>query len=237
MVAKKYGPTLSTGQKRMADEALLPLGVEELWLPAADTPDDSWREIVAAEETNNLRRWQATKRLPNVWLAEQLESIDPITTHRASHLLKATEGILRVNGGWRDLRRVAILEGPVEFPELYLDPPDIEESKASMQSYSRERMVLSVASPKPMVVVLPIHHEPGWEFRARNSTVDWSGPTRPVNSVMQGFCLPPGEFEVEVAYRPMRLKLGGLISFLSWSLLSLCGLIWFIRRRAESPRQ
>jgi hypothetical protein len=96
------------------------------------------------------------------------------------------------------------------------------------QEHSPERLVLSVTTDRPCVLVLSELAYPGWQ-----ATVDGQeAPILLANGLLRALALQSGSHEITLVFRPTFLALGGILSalFLAVTGLLLAVLVW--RRRS-----
>ena len=86
-----------------------------------------------------------------------------------------------------------------------------------MTSYSANRITLNAISQTRAYLVLSKAYYPGWK-----AYVDGIEKTIfPADYAFRGIPIDPGEHKVEFRYQPISIKIGGIISLLTLSIILL----------------
>jgi hypothetical protein len=117
-----------------------------------------------------------------------------------------------------DLRQAAIVAQPLSGT---LDDPS--NSTIKVESISPGRLSLSVEAAGSHLLVLSQIYDPGWQAELNGQAVD----LRRVNAVLQGVAIPPGQYQLELIYRPAAFTLGVMVSAIG---LLLCFGLFLLHR-------
>lgn len=114
-------------------------------------------------------------------------------------------------------RTVALVEDPPPFP---MEAPDrsqpFSRQSVTVTTYEGEYIALSVTAPKNALLVLGEKYYKGWK-----ATVDGE-PTEihPVNTILRGVYLQPGNHTVEFRFDPLPFKIGKYLTLLSFAFFA-----------------
>jgi hypothetical protein len=125
-------------------------------------------------------------------------------------------------------RTVAMVESPPPFPMA--DPNSVAAfpaDSAAVTVYEGEKIVVTARAPQNAMLVLGEKYYQGWR-----ASVDGK-PTGiyPVDHVLRGVYLPPGEHKVECVFDPLPFKIGKYLTLASFALFA--GMLvreWLLRR-------
>jgi len=131
-----------------------------------------------------------------------------------------------------DPRKTAIVEST---PPLPMASPDSVEpfplNAVSVVSYEGERIAVSTRTPRNALLVLGEKYYKGW-----NATVDGK-PVEiyPVNHILRGVYLTPGDHKVEFVFDPLPFKIGKWLTLASFAFYALfLGREWWFMKRVRS---
>ena len=143
--------------------------------------------------------------------------------HRSEVIPDRQARLRRLGEASFDPRRSAILE---QGPELSLAGPDPSASSAEVVRYSPEQVVVRARSRLRGLLVLADSYYPGWV-----ASLDGT-PARILvaNHALRAVELPPGDHEVEFAFRPGSFRLG-----LAVSAIALAALAAAVTLRLRAP--
>jgi len=158
--------------------------------------------------------------LPKGWLVPAVAE---------EHDLQQTFGILR-NPGF-DPRRVAMVESPPAYPMA--DPragTTIPAENVIIATYESERIEVNAKAPQNALLVLGEKYYRGWK-----ATVDGkAAEVVPVDYVLRGVYLAPGDHKVEFFFDPLPYKVGKWLTFASFVFFGvMLGREWFLRKRVN----
>ena len=122
--------------------------------------------------------------------------------------------------------RVALVERalPADIPSA---PDEAFAGRAAITHFEAERITLTVASPRPAVLVLAEAWFPGWQAEVAGRPAECF----PANAWMRAVLVPAGRSQVVFTYRSTYFALGAGISLATFALLvALC----LRRRRARA---
>ncbi|HEY6837878.1 MAG TPA: YfhO family protein, partial [Geobacteraceae bacterium] len=142
--------------------------------------------------------------LPKAWLvpAAQVAS-DPLIALRA------------LQNPAFDPRRVALVESP---PPLPLPPESVEVAGGvTVNRYEGNVMKLTAATPRPALLVVGEKYARGWRATVDGRKAD----IYPVDYVLRGVYLPPGNHTVEFVFDPLPSKVGKYLTLASFALFAL----------------
>jgi hypothetical protein len=158
--------------------------------------------------------------LPKAWL---VSSAVPVND------LKKTFAILQ--NPLFDPRTVALVETPPPFPMV--DPvraTPLPPQDAVVTTYEGERIVVKATAPLNAMLVLGEKYYKGWQ-----ATIDGApAEIHPVNHILRGVYLPPGEHTVEFNFDPLPFKVGKWLTLASFAFFALMlGREVVLRRRVK----
>lgn len=149
--------------------------------------------------------------LPRAWIVHEAQQVD------------RGEALPLLAAGQVDPRRTVLLE--TTLPDLAEPAP--QSGEATFTHYEPDRIRLDVRSDAPGVLVLSETYDPNW-----NAYVDGvPAPFHVANHALRAVPLPPGEHQVELRYESASLKLGIVISAVTYAGLAALGLVALWRRK------
>lgn len=154
-----------------------------------------WREVY---RESGLRILENTQALPRAWVVYAYEVLE-----KREHVydrLRAAE--------FDPLARVILEERVPEREPVAPDAAVPRGRAAQVSGFSNSRMTVQVAAARPGLVVLSDAYYPGWQ-----AWVDGKpAPIYRANAIFRAVPVPAGEHTVTLAYRPVSLLVGGLIT-------------------------
>lgn len=125
-------------------------------------------------------------------------------------------------------RTEAIIETP---PPLSMGQPTLLPQQVSVEKYEAERIVVSAATPVNALLVLGEKYYQGWKV-----VVDGKREQiQPVDQVLRGVYLTPGQHRVEFVFDPLPFKIGKYLTLASFLIFALfAAREWTVRRRQKS---
>ncbi len=96
---------------------------------------------------------------------------------------------------------------------------------ASVEEHSAQHMAVTVQAAGGGVLVLSELFYPGWEARVNGTATAISE----VDGGLRGIAVPAGESHVTVDYAPQTVRLGGILSGLTFALTLLASALWLRR--------
>jgi hypothetical protein len=136
-----------------------------------------------------------------------------------------------------DPRKVAIVESPPPFP--LADPQSgaaIASNNVLVSTYEGERIVVTAKVPQNALLVLGEKYYRGWKATMDSKSVE----IVPVNHVLRGVYLPPGDHTVEFVFDPLPYKVGKWLTLSSFvffaAMLVREWLIWKRVKGADTGR-
>lgn len=162
------------------------------------SPAQRWKKLT---ELLDVAIFENTRVLPRAWLASQAQVLA-----EPEMLQVIRSGKLPDGQPWEP-RRVALVEGPVDFKSNSTD----EAASAEVTSHEPNRVSMKTKSTKPSILVLSENHYPGWLAHVDGRAVE----TLQVDYNLRGVTLAAGEHNVEFIYRPKSWLLGLVISLLA----------------------
>jgi hypothetical protein len=115
-------------------------------------------------------------------------------------------------------------EAYVEAPADALPPPGAG-GTVRLTAWEPEELRLAVSAPRPVLVVVSQAYFPGWQARVDGARV----PVYPADYVLLGIPVPAGDHEVVLAYRPLSVRAGAVLSAVG--VAALLGLAVLGRKR------
>ena len=119
--------------------------------------------------------------------------------------------------------RSEIAPGPRRTDEPL--PPLPETVACSLEDVDAERVVVRVHAPQPGITVLADTFAPGWKATLDGTPCSISR----ANGLFRGVATPAGEHIIVFEYRPLPVIVGLIVSLTAVGLLTLCGVVAFIR--------
>ncbi|MDP8991431.1 MAG: YfhO family protein, partial [Acidobacteriota bacterium] len=101
----------------------------------------------------------------------------------------------------------------------------IDNGKASVEEHSARHIAVKVQASSAGVLVLSELFYPGWEARVNGTPAT----VREVAGGLRGIPVLAGESQVTVDYAPKTVRLGGILSGLTFALTLLAGALWLRR--------
>jgi hypothetical protein len=166
-----------------------------------------------AEFSNGFKAWELEGAFPRTWIAHQTESFDSVAAFRASF----DEG--------RFAHTVAapfVGQAPA-LPACGEEQLSADES--SIIEYSLNRVVVQARTACGGLLVLSDNAFPGWKAYVNGRETEIFRPYH----ALRGIVLEPGEYRVEMHYRPMSFIVGAVLNILG--LFLAAGTAWWERRR------
>jgi hypothetical protein len=128
-------------------------------------------------------------------------------------------------------RTVAIVESAPPFPMA--DPDKAQPlplQSVSVLVYEGERIVLTASAPVNSLLVLGEKYYKGWKATIDGKHAD----IVPVDHILRGVYLPPGNHRVEFVFDPMPFKIGKWLTLLSFAFFAvMLGREWLLKRRVK----
>ncbi len=214
------------------------LGVEsELSVRNAEgpVPQCDWQELVGSQQ---------------VWIVRGIQWIKPIDPRNRNQLRQACRQIAYADADIpRDLRTSAVVEASI-LPDLHSIATgrskqiaaDADGDTARIVAYSNHTVQLNVALTSPGLVVFNDAYDEGWRAFVSSHAADGhaadgdaaDGDGEPMektiyrtNGMMRGIFLPAGRFTIDMQYQPTDIRIGALISAVTWSACLLYLIIHF----------
>ena len=161
--------------------------------------------------------------LPKGWLVPAAAQVND---------LKQTLGALQ-NPSF-DPRKIAIVESPPPF--AMADPNSgliIPAGKVAVSTYEGERIVVSANVPQNAMLVLGEKYYRGWK-----ATVDGKpAEIQPVDHILRGVYLTPGNHKVEFGFDPLPFKIGKWLTLASFAFFAvMLGREVWIRKKVKGER-
>jgi hypothetical protein len=155
--------------------------------------------------------------LPKAWLVPAVVQIND---------LQQTFAILQ-NPAY-DPRKVAIVESPPPFPmanAAWAVPIPLQ--SVSVTTYEGDRIVLDAHPSQNALVVLGEKYYKGWK-----ATVDGKpAEIQPVDHILRGLYLVPGNHKVEFVFDPLPFKIGKWLTLSSFAFfVCMLGREWLLQR-------
>ena len=127
-----------------------------------------------------------------------------------------------------DPRRMALVESP---PPLQMLPPaesaPLPPGSVQMTGYAGDHITLTATNNLPALLVLSEKYYRGWKARDNGHALE----IIPVNHVLRGVYLPPGNHAVEFVFDPWPFKLGKYLTLSSFAIF-IAFLVWEWRRKS-----
>lgn len=169
----------------------------------------NWREDSPASELN-------METQPFAFTVFQADHFPPLKGGRLSDIIQRTEQTLFPHGSPRDFTHSASVECDTD-PRLD-SGASADASTIEVQSHTPERIELRATLSKRGMVVIRQSYNPDWRVTAVSQT---DGSTLEpellrANRVLQGFVLPPGEWNIRLAYEPTGLIVAFRVSLGCW---------------------
>ena len=126
-----------------------------------------------------------------------------------------------------------VYANPSAYPRAWVEPTSIEPgvTPAIVQEYSARHMSIKVNAASSGMLVLSELYYPGWEARVNGSPQH----IEEVHGGLRGIPVSRGESVVTVDYAPQSVKLGAILTILTFALTLLTAAFW--RRSVASDLQ
>lgn len=161
--------------------------------------------------------------LPKAWLVPAVAE---------SHDLKQTLAVLQDPAF--DPRKLAIVESP---PAYSMASPTggavFPAGSTHTTAYQSERIEVTTQAPQNALLVLGEKYFRGWK-----ATVDGKcAEIIPVDHILRGVYLPPGDHKVEFVFDPLPYKVGKWLTFTSFAFFAaMLGREWWSRKKVKGER-
>ena len=110
---------------------------------------------------------------------------------------------------------VALVETPPPLPMANLNAPtQFPLESVAVNRYEGERIEVKVATPRNALLVLGEKYSAGWKAHVNGTATE----IVPVNHVLRGVYLPPGNHLVEFVFDPLPFKIGKYLTLGSFAL-------------------
>jgi hypothetical protein len=204
-------------------ELLAPKQVSPSGRPGSLNPPAKDQSSGGAQVENTAPRWRPLEQLGNVAIFENARSLPRAWLATETQVLSEPQMLEVIRTGkfldgrvWEP-RRVALLEGPLDFKTNAAD----DAASAEVTSHEPNRVKVKTSSAAAAILVLSENHYPGWRAYVDDQRVD----VLRVDHNLRGVMLPAGEHRVSFTYRPKSGMIG-----LTISILALAALILWSRR-------
>jgi hypothetical protein len=129
-------------------------------------------------------------------------------------------------------RKVAIVESPPPIPMSRPDDPTAVPGDATVTRYGGEFISITANASRNALLVLGEKYHRGWK-----ATVDGkAAEIYPVNHVLRGVYLTPGNHKVEFAFDPLPFKIGKYLTLASFAFfLAMLGREVWMGRKEPRP--
>jgi len=175
-----------------------------LYLQEKGMIDPKFRPVFTAPDGSQVVL-ENTRVMPKAWLVPSV-----VVEQEAGRALRILQDPRF------DPRRVALVESP---PPLPLAPPaDLSAAPGAVQitRYEGARIGITAAAARNSLLVLGEKYYTGWEARVDGKPAD----IVPVNHILRGIYLTPGEHAVELRFDPGAFKIGKYLTFASFLLFA-----------------
>lgn len=175
-----------------------------LYLQEKGMIDPKFRPVFTAPDGSQVVL-ENTRVMPKAWLVPSV-----VVEQEAGRALRILQDPRF------DPRRVALVESP---PPLPLAPPaDLSAAPGAVQitRYEGARIGITAAAARNSLLVLGEKYYTGWEAQVDGKPAD----IVPVNHILRGIYLTPGEHAVELRFDPGAFKIGKYLTFASFLLFA-----------------
>jgi hypothetical protein len=176
------------------------------YIPVFQSPDSS--QVVL--ENRNV--------LPKGWLVPAVVQINDA---------QQTLAIMADSGF--DPRKIAIVESPAPFP--LADPNSaavLPSGSVAVTTYEGEHIAVSAIVPRNALLVLGEKYYKGWKATVDGKPVE----IYPVDHILRGVYLPPGDHKVEFVFDPLPYKIGKWLTLVSFAFfVFMLGREMWVRRK------
>jgi hypothetical protein len=126
-------------------------------------------------------------------------------------------------------RRIALIESPapIPFPSPAEAPYPVP-GTVQIEKYEGERIVVNVSTQVNSVFVMGDKYYRAWKATDNGTSL----PIYPVNHVLRGVYLTPGNHKIEFDFSPWSFRLGSTLTYSSFALF-IAVLAWELRRRTK----
>ena len=123
-------------------------------------------------------------------------------------------------------RRMALVESPPPIPMAPVDGPAVNPGTASVATYEGVKVTVQARALTNALLVLGDKYFTGWRARVDGK----QSAIVPVNLVLRGVYLTPGDHTVEFVFDPLPFKIGKWLTLSSFLIFALC-LGWEVVRK------
>lgn len=157
--------------------------------------------------------------LPKAWLVHAVQ-VAPDPGQR----------LMFMNSPYFNPRDLALVENPPPFPF----PPaggGAPSAQADVATYEPNRIVVKASPRQPALLVLGEKYYRWWYAYVDGKRVE----IEPVNHILRGVYLHPGDHQVEFRFDPLPFKVGKYLTLASFAFFTvMLGREWWLRKRARS---
>ncbi|HEV3409269.1 MAG TPA: YfhO family protein [Chthoniobacterales bacterium] len=184
----------------------------------AEIPTTRWREV---RQEDRVVLYKQERALPRTWLATEARAMSDENKLEVIRSGKFSDGAM-----W-DPARTVLLDG---LPQTLMPSEQRSDGSARVTRYEPNVVEIEARTNAPAILVLADNFYPDWRVRVDGKP---AGLLR-VNYNLRGVQLAPGEHNVRFSYRPRSVRIGALVSLISFATLG----VWCWRSRlTNSQRQ
>ena len=151
--------------------------------------------------------------------------------HQAETVKNGVEALERVMALGPELKRVAVLEGPLPESVSKLTTAGAEErtgDRVKVISYTARQIEIEVETPSPGILILGDTYYPGWK-----AEIDGKGaPIFRANYLLRGIAVGPGSHRVRFFYIPFPFYLG-----FGFTLIAGAMIVWCLKQKKKRTEE
>lgn len=202
-----------------------------------------WANLEELEETELgtvESAWIGTRPnpMPRAWLVDHVVRIEPPSSRRPSEMLRVSREALYQDDRWRDFRRTAIVEEDIGFESATAPSANRSKSQCAVVEYDPQSVQIEVSTDRATVLVLNDYYSADWQatLHARDQSQSIPVEVFRTNRVFRGVVIPPGDWVLEMNYRPTGFYVGGIVSLFAWAGWCFACMIFPERRKNRRRR-
>ena len=131
--------------------------------------------------------------------------------------------------------QAALVESPPPIPLAVVgQSPSVDPGNVTINRYEGERIDLTATVNVNSLLVLGEKYYQGWQAQVDGKDVE----IYPVNNILRGVYLTPGQHEIKFLFDPLAFKIGKYLTLTSFALFAIMLLReWLLRRRRLSAQE
>jgi hypothetical protein len=187
---------------------------------------------VLCDESKNVAVWQLDGTFPRCWVVHRIRQWSTGPPSGNSLTKQQFRELLMDGDRPRDLRRIAFVENLSDVPLSHASAETGETCRVVAESACRIELQAELSHSG--LVILSNQYDPGWSVTVHTPGGVHRASIVRVNGIMQGVCLPAGQYQLVFRYLPRSWYVAMGISAASWLLCLSFGAYEGLYRRLRA---